>query len=297
MRMYEDTIPHYMDTIINTTEKKFQKENNSEQKFTGTLAKEELTGRINAADIPQILQRVETKLSDENVLDALLCTNMLSVGVDVDRLNLMVINGQPKSTSEYIQASGRIGRKDPGIVITNYSYIRPRDLSYFENFNQFHSTYHKSVEPGTLTPFAGRARDRGLAGVFIALARFSSKSVSEDPKMFRNNELINEIKNKILERVALLEPDEKKFVDEDIEKIIEKWEVAIKQFRNWSEEPNSDLKYRRNPVTNETKPGVTYLLNSSRDIFNEHTFVIPESLREAESEIRLYYSNQYEDQG
>ena len=296
MRMYEDTIPHYMDTIINTSEKKFQKENTSEQKFTETLEKVELTGRVNAADIPQILHRVETKLSDENVLDALLCTNMLSVGVDVDRLNLMVINGQPKSTSEYIQASGRIGRKDPGIVITNYSYIRPRDLSYFENFNQFHSIYHKSVEPGTLTPFAGRARDRGLAGVFIALVRLSSKSVSEDPKMFRKNELINEIKNKILERVALLEPEEKKFVDEDIEKIIEKWETAINQFRNWSEESNSDLKYRRNPVTNETKSGVTYLLNSSRDIFNEHTFVIPESLREAESEIRLYYSNQHEDQ-
>ncbi|MCH7646990.1 MAG: hypothetical protein IIA83_00065 [Thaumarchaeota archaeon] len=293
MRMYEDTVPNYMDTIINTSENRFQKENSAIKKSVKILQKTELTGRINAANIPQILHRMEIKLPDKEVLDALLCTNMLSVGVDVDRINVMVINGQPKSTSEYIQATGRIGRKDPGIVVTNYTYIRPRDLSYFENFNQFHSTYHKSVEPGTLTPFAGRARDRGLAGVFFALVRLNSKTISEDPKMFTRTKQIDEIKKKILKRVALLEPKEEEYTAQDIEKIIEKWELAVSQYRNWSEESTSDLRYRRNPVTNVTKPGVTYLLNSSRDTFNENTFVIPESLREAESEIRLYYSKQF----
>ena len=299
VRMYEDTIPSYIGGINKTSESKFQRENNADVSPVNIISKEELTGRINASKIPKILQHVEAKLGDKEVLDALLCTNMLSVGVDVERLNVMVINGQPKSTSEYIQASGRIGRKFPGIVVTNYTYIRPRDLSYFENFIQFHSTYHKSVEPGTLTPFACRARDRGLTGMFIALARLNSKIVSEDPKLFQMNNhnvsnLIDEIKKKILERVSELDPDEIDGTKEDLKNIEKKWLTTISEFRNWSTEQTADLQYRRNPVTNETKPGVTYLLNSSRDIFNEHTFAIPESLREAESEIRLYYSKQYE---
>lgn len=293
MRMFEDRVPHYMDAIMNITEEKFQKTNNAKKQSTKNLNKKELTGRISAADIPKILEKVETKIPDQEALDALLCTNMLSVGVDVDRLNVMVINGQPKSTSEYIQASGRIGRQFPGIVITNYTYIRPRDLSYFENFNQFHSTYYKSVEPGTLTPFAERARDRGLAGVFFALVRLCSKTTSDDPKRFSKNDRVDEITAKILDRVKNLDPKEEESTSNDIKKIIEKWETIIEHYRDWSSESTSDLKYRRNPFTNESKSGITYLLNSSRDVFDDRTFVIPESLREAESEIRLYYSKYY----
>ncbi len=299
MRMYEDTIPSYMGVINNTSENKFQKENNAEINPVHNLRKEELTGRINAADIPKILQKIETKLGAGDVLDALLCTNMLSVGVDVDRLDVMIINGQPKSTSEYIQASGRIGRKFPGIVITNYNYIRARDLSYFENFIQFHSTYHKSVEPGTLTPFAGRARDRGLAGMFMALVRLNSKISADDPKTFGDPKIIElseVITKKILDRVGEIDPDEKEGTAKDIKNIIKKWNTAINEFRNWSTEQNADLKYRRNPVNRKTVPGVTYLLNSARDPFDEHAFSIPESLREAESEIRLYYSKQYSEE-
>ena len=299
VRMYEDTIPSYMGTIINTSENRFQIQNNAEKNPSKNLHKEELTGRINAAKIPAILQKIETKLSNESVLDALLCTNMLSVGVDVKRLNVMVINGQPKSTSEYIQASGRIGRNNPGIIVTNYTYIRPRDLSYFENFVQFHSAYHKSVESGTSTPFSGRARDRGLGGIFLALARLTNHVLSLDPKKFDMNnphvlDIINKIKDQILERVDSIDPSEHDGTQKDIENIIKKWETATNQFRNWGE-GEIDLQYRRNPMYNKSSLDTTvYLINSSRDPYDENTFTIPESLREAESEISLYYSKRFQ---
>ena len=134
VRMYEDTIPGHMGVIAESVEKKFQTRNNAKPTPAETLQKEELTGRISATKIPAILQEIEKKITDGEALDAILCTNMLSVGVDVDRLSAIVVNGQPKSASEYIQATGRIGRKHPGLVVANYSYMRPRDLSHFENF-------------------------------------------------------------------------------------------------------------------------------------------------------------------
>lgn len=299
IRMYEDTIPSYMGFISNTSENKFQIQNNAAKIDVEILQKEELTGRINAAKIPTILQNIETKINDEKVLDALLCTNMLSVGVDVERLNVMVINNQPKSVSEYIQASGRIGRKDPGIVVTNYAYIRPRDLSYFENFIQFHSTYHKSVEPGTMTPFSSRARDRGLVGVFLALIRMDSQTLSNDPKKFDVNDsniaqIVNKIKKQILDRVDEIDNQESIGTKIDIEELIKKWDTVRTQFNSWLPKGTGDLKYRRTRFTNRTESNIFYLLNSSRDPYNEHAFVIPESLREAESEISLYYPKNYE---
>ena len=301
IRMYEDTIPSYMGVIIETSEKKFQLQNDAPKNSSDILQKAELTGRISAAKIPTILQNIETKLGDKEVLDGLLCTNMLSVGVDVDRLNVMVINGQPKSTSEYIQASGRIGRKDPGIVVTNYTYIRPRDLSYFENFIQFHSTYHKSVEPGTLTPFSSRARDRGFSGIFLALARMTSPILSNDPKMFDTNNpsianLVNRITKQILDRVDEVDKREYDETKTDLKNLIKKWESAVNQFSSLVSNGVGDLKYRRNPYLNKTESNIIYLLNSSRDPYNEHTFVIPESLREAESEISLYYPKSYREE-
>jgi len=301
VRMYEDTIPDYMGIIEKTTEVKFEKENNAEKIPVNTLEKRELTGRISASQIPSILQDIETNIENSQVLDALLCTNMLSVGVDVDRLGVMVINGQPKSTSEYIQSAGRIGRATQGIVVTNYVYIRPRDLSYYENFIQFHSTYHKSVEPGTLTPFSGRARDRGLSGIFIGLVRLLSSSLAKDPKFFNRNtkeinDLVQTIKKKICERVARVDPAEVNSTENDIDKIMEKWEEIRAGFQNWAPEGTKPvLKYRRTPSDKRT-PGTTYLISSSRDPYDENTFVIPESLREAESEIALWYSNRYSEE-
>lgn len=151
---------------------------------------EELTSRKSAGDIPQILDRLETSFSAETVgpegkgkskvtrgtgfrspYDIVLATNMISVGVDVSRLGLMVTAGQPKATAEYIQATSRVGRRFPGLVVTVYNWARPRDLSHYERFEHYHATFYQQVEALSVTPFAKRALDRGLTGTLVSLIR------------------------------------------------------------------------------------------------------------------------------
>ncbi|MBI3271500.1 MAG: helicase [Planctomycetes bacterium] len=152
---------------------------------------EELTSRIGSGDIPRILDLLEVEFEPvpppkgaprPDPIDVLLATNMISVGVDVKRLGLMVVAGQPKTTAEYIQATSRIGRTWPGLVYTVFNWARPRDLSHYERFEHYHATFYKHVEPLSVTPFASRAQDRGLAALLVALIRLAGADFNENAK-------------------------------------------------------------------------------------------------------------------
>nr|WP_296777400.1 helicase-related protein [Rhodococcus sp. (in: high G+C Gram-positive bacteria)] len=150
---------------------------------TGTEARHlqsagELTSRVSSADIPRRLKSLERTFGSGNADDVVLATNMISVGVDIDRLGLMAVMGQPQSSSEYIQATSRVGRRYPGLVVTIFNSARSRDRSHFENFVPFHQALYRAVEATSATPFAARARDRGLHGVFVALARLMVDAMS-----------------------------------------------------------------------------------------------------------------------
>ncbi|MGV9892996.1 DISARM system helicase DrmA [Streptomyces tendae] len=137
-------------------------------RFDSSDALEEF--RRNAAD-------ARAKLAGRSQpLDVLLATSMLQVGVDVPRLGLMVVTGQPKNSAEYIQATSRVGRdpRRPGLVVTLYQWSRPRDLAHYESFGYDHATFGMRVEGLTTTPFSDRALDRGLSGVMTAAIRHSS---------------------------------------------------------------------------------------------------------------------------
>ena len=114
-------------------------------------------------------------------IDVVLATNMLSVGVDVNRLGLMVVNGQPKGTAEYIQATSRVGRAFPGLVCTVLTWARPRDLSHYETFEHYHATFYQHVEAQSVTPFSPRAMDRGLTGAMLAVMRNRFEPFSPNP--------------------------------------------------------------------------------------------------------------------
>jgi hypothetical protein len=143
------------------------------------LEVKELTSRIGSTDIPDILDRLSVphdpnrEKGSTRPIDVVLATNMISVGVDVSRLGLMVVVGQPKATAEYIQATSRVGRETsgPGLVFTIYNWARPRDLSHYEGFEQYHATFYRHVEALSVTPFAPRALDRGLSAILAALVR------------------------------------------------------------------------------------------------------------------------------
>lgn len=151
----------------------------------------ELTSRVSSRDIPKYLDQLEVKFKakfdpakgkyvtewaegEARAIDVVLATNMLSVGVDVNRLGLMVVNGQPKGTAEYIQATSRVGRSSPGLVCTVLTWARPRDLSHYETFEHYHATFYKHVEAQSVTPFSPRAMDRGLTGALLSVVRLEN---------------------------------------------------------------------------------------------------------------------------
>ena len=137
----------------------------------------ELTSREKAGAIKDAKDRLNKSHASKEHVDVLLASNMISVGVDIDRLGLMVVAGQPKSTSEYIQASSRVGRQVSGLVVTCFNVRRPRDRSHFERFVAYHQSFYRYVEATSLTPFSGPALDRGLSGTLVAMTRLG------DPRM------------------------------------------------------------------------------------------------------------------
>lgn len=157
----------------------------AQRKLSGPV---ELTSRVSNEKIPKYLDQMEIGFqgryddqegkwvvdygeNNQRALDVVLATNMLSVGVDVNRLGLMVVNGQPKGTAEYIQATSRVGRAFPGLVASVLTWSKPRDLSHYETYEHYHATFYQHVEAQSVTPFSPRAMDRGLTGTFISLLR------------------------------------------------------------------------------------------------------------------------------
>ena len=155
---------------------------------------EELTSRKSSKEIPEILSKLEKNSESDEFIDILLASNMLSVGVDIPRLGLMLVNGQPKSISEYIQATSRVGRKaeGPGLVLTLFNDAKIRDKAHFETFKSWHSALYKSVEATSVTPFASRARDKALHAPLVAIA-LQKLQIRARP----SDEVIAKIKNEI----------------------------------------------------------------------------------------------------
>jgi hypothetical protein len=182
---------------------------------------DELTSRKSSIDIPQILDQLEMSFDPEVLariaaakkagkkvsilepLDVVLATNMVSVGVDVKRLGAMVVAGQPKTTAEYIQATSRVGRSFPGLVITVYNWARPRDLSHYEGFEHYHAAFYQHVEALSVTPFSFGAIDRGLAALLVGLIRLFGKEFNANStaaNIARNHPFVKTAFESIAER-------------------------------------------------------------------------------------------------
>ncbi len=133
----------------------------------------ELTSRVPTNEVAAVKRRLSLPHHDKERIDVALATNMISVGLDIVRLGLMAVLGQPKTSAEYIQATSRVGRDPnrPGLVVTLLNVHKPRDRSHYERFRSYHQTFYRSVEATSVTPFAPRALDRALAASLVGLCR------------------------------------------------------------------------------------------------------------------------------
>jgi hypothetical protein len=160
----------------------------------------ELTSRVSTDDVAKAKQLLEASFGPNaaDTVDVALATNMISVGLDITRLGLMVVQGQPKTAAEYIQATSRVGRDHsrPGLVVTVLNLHKPRDRMHFEQFGQFHRTFYRAVEATSVTPWAARALDRALAAVVVAAARHIDQTLTPEAA-------VNELKNAIGTRAAV----------------------------------------------------------------------------------------------
>ena len=194
----------------------------------------ELTSQESSSAIPEHLKRMEIKLGDSarRPLDVIAATNMISVGVDVDRLGLMVVMGQPHATAEYIQSTSRIGRRYPGLVVTLYNSAKSRDRSHYEAFRSYHSALYRQVESSSVTPFSARARDRGLHAVLVALVRILIPDLRANAAASNVDEYrprIGEIIDEICSRVTDIAPDEEQSSRTQMNRFLEQWIAASKR--------------------------------------------------------------------
>lgn len=207
---------------------------------------DELTSRASTTELNETLDKLEkTQYSLENykkVSHLLLATNMISVGIDVARLNVMLLVGQPKLTSEYIQASSRVGRSFPGVAFTMYDASKSRDRSHFEQFKQYHESFYRYVEPTGATPFSKPARDRSLKALLVAMIRNAEESLRSETAassftVAQYEDVIEKIKNYIVARsisiTSRLNPDmlnDGKIIEDEIDEFFREWEDALSAY-------------------------------------------------------------------
>lgn len=195
---------------------------------------EELSAGIPGSKIPEVLARLSNTVP--NAVDVLPCTNMISVGVDISRLGIMLIVGQPKATAEYIQASSRVGRdkrRPPGIVVTLYSPTKPRDRSHYENFKSYHQALYRYVEPTSVTPWAKPALERALHAALIAIVRVTGYlSKNQNAKHFdADNSQFKEIRatfeKRISDAMEGMPVNEQQDVKDYLDSLIKTWERRV----------------------------------------------------------------------
>jgi len=189
----------------------------------------ELTGRISSSEIPGELQELEkVPGKDSSPVDVCLASNIIEVGIDVDRLSLICVAGQPKTTAQYIQVTGRIGRKwreRPGLVVTIYSPGKPRDRSHFEKFRSYHERLYAQVEPSSVTPFTPPALKRALHAVMVAYIRQAGGIQERKAPTPYPATLIDRIIELLKSRINIVDPQETINLIKTINERIAEWQT------------------------------------------------------------------------
>jgi hypothetical protein len=243
----------------------------------------ELTGRLRNDEVPRAIEQLETKHAedDDQAIDVCLASNIVEVGVDIDRLSLMTVVGQPKTTAQYIQATGRVGRswwERPGLVVTIYGASKPRDRSHFEKFRSYHERLYAQVEPTSVTPFAPPVLDRALHAVMVAYVR-QMGPIGTTPRPVPDR-LLGEIRSLLESRVQIVDPDEAGQLAEAFDRRVSQWRKW--EYSDWLSDNDSEdyslLRYAG-----------TYASREEQRL----SWAIPTSLRNVDAECRAEVTRSY----
>jgi hypothetical protein len=257
LSLLQSDIPDFQQVLVNRLPAKKK----NWRRFWGI---KELTGRAKNEDIPKALASLEVPYPGNKPypIDVCLASNILEVGVDIDRLSLMSVIGQPKTTSQYIQVTGRVGRSwwaRPGLVVTIYSASKPRDRSHFEKFRTYHERLYSQVEPTSVTPFSPPALDRALHAVIVSYARqLGSKEIAASPYPFPED-ILNEIKSILLPRIQLIDSGERDNFEKAFTRIVKQWKTweRVKWSGNWGDDDDPLLR-RAGSYTPQEKRDTTW---------------------------------------
>ncbi len=250
-----------------------------------------LTSNQTAQENADIFEALALSRDQDNSIDVALATNMISVGLDVSRLALMIINGQPLTTAEYIQASSRVGRGEvPGLVFVNYYKTQARSLSHYENFKSYHSTFYRYVEPSSLTPFTYQVRKRALHAALVIAIRHSGIGLLDNKGAERFDPSLGTVKKvikllKIRMRNASSDKNTIKKTLEHIDKLVDEWVLEVERCN----EESLNLSYNPKdksaeallfPYDDATKRrGLWETLNSMRNVEKTGLFKIVKGVK------------------
>ena len=256
----------------------------------------ELTSRVSTGKVAEARRRLEQGFHDSQRIDCAIATNMISVGLDIPRLGLMVVMGQPKTHSEYIQATSRVGRDDtrPGLVVTLLNVHKPRDRSHYERFRHYHQTFYRAVEVGSVTPFSARALDRGFSGALVAMARHCNPVLTPargvekmmDERMALEQRLLAAFLQRVRQQ-PILDPDELeerlRSVQFRIGDLLDSWRKVFEDYATGGVR----LQYQKYE-TGGPKPLLRELLDRDFESPHHRKFRANRSLRDVEPEVNLF---------
>jgi hypothetical protein len=256
----------------------------------------ELTSRVTTDKVAEARRRLDSGFHEAQRVDCAIATNMISVGLDVPRLGLMVVFGQPKTHSEYIQATSRVGRDDnrPGLVVTLLNIHKPRDRSHYERFRHYHETFYRSVEVGSVTPFSARALDRGFAGALVGLARHALPELTPPQGVGRIVDVRAALERRLLDvfrarvdQQPTTDPDEQaerlRSVQNRVVDLLDSWQKVFEDYRV----AGVDLQYQKYEL-DRPRPLLREMLDKDFESEHHRKFRANRSLRDVEPEVNLF---------
>ena len=238
----------------------------------------QLTSRRTAEENAKTFRRLEKPREDANCLDAVLATNMVSVGLDVARLALMIVNGQPLTTAEYIQATSRVGRAAvPGLVFANYYRHQARSLSHYESFRPYHESFYRFVEPSSVTPFTWQVRVRALHAALVIALRHACADLHGNGSagdFDRNAPEVRTVVEELASRCkrAADETGQGSEVGAHLDRLVEQWHDEARRCREESRQLNYDAAERDKNADRllfthgDSRPGLWPTLHSMRNV-------------------------------